>query len=89
MVDGAAAAGVITIALPHMLTPALPAAQLGRALLQLGFHIAFESSYLRERNWVQLAWMGQLEEALLLAAIAAMRTETVNLTPQSHVKRSL
>lgn len=44
----------------------------GRALLQQGFRIAFDSAYLRERNWVQIAWMGDTRADAVLRAVVAL-----------------
>ena len=63
-----AAHGVVTLALPHW----LPAVEAGRSLLQQGFRIAFDSQYLLERNWVQMAWMGQVDTEHLVHAVAQL-----------------
>ena len=39
---------------------------------RVGSTIAWESRYLRERNWVQLAWMGRRSEHEVLAAADAL-----------------
>lgn len=46
--------GVITLALP----PGSDAQRLGQRLARVGCRIAFQSAYLRERNWVQVCLMG-------------------------------
>ncbi len=46
--------GVITLALP----PGTDAQRLGQRLNRVGCRIAFQSAYLRERNWVQICLMG-------------------------------
>jgi len=67
--DGTAAAPfVVTIALP----PNIGAAEAGEAMLGRGYRIAFESHYLRARNWIQIAWMGDIDGADVLAAVAAL-----------------
>ncbi len=63
-----AAPGVITLALPVSLSSQAT----GRALLQQGFRIAFDSAYLSERNWVQIAWMGDTRAQAVLGAVAAL-----------------
>ena len=63
-----AAPGVITLALPASLS----SQEAGRTLLQQGFRIAFDSSYLRKRNWVQIAWMGDTRAETVLRAITAL-----------------
>lgn len=59
---------VVTIALP----PEIPSARVGAAMLGRGYRIAFESRYLVERNWIQLAWMGDVDRSTALAAIAQL-----------------
>jgi len=67
--DGTAPAPfVVSIALPE----SAPAARVGEAMLELGHEVAFESRYLRTRNWIQIAWMGTVDAADVLAAIAAL-----------------
>jgi aspartate aminotransferase-like enzyme/predicted N-acetyltransferase YhbS len=72
---------------PFVVTIALPAnrgaTEVGEAMLARGYSIAFESRYLRARNWIQIAWMGDTEPADAPAAVAALgkivRTDTRNL----------
>jgi aspartate aminotransferase-like enzyme len=67
--DGTAVAPfVVTIALP----PNVGAAKIGETMLARGYRIAFESRYLRARNWIQIAWMGDIDRANALAAVAAL-----------------
>jgi aspartate aminotransferase-like enzyme len=75
-----AAPGVITIALPTH----IDAYKTGQRLRECGVDIGFESSYLRERNWIQVALMGCYDDAALralpkqiFAAITAMAANTV------------
>ncbi|WP_186316130.1 GNAT family N-acetyltransferase [Catellatospora sichuanensis] len=66
-----AAPGIVTIALPA----ALPAAAVGARLEQAGYLLAYQSGYLRDRNWLQISLMGRWTwPALrgLLAALAAL-----------------
>ncbi|PTT90573.1 aminotransferase V [Pelomonas sp. HMWF004] len=52
---------------PGILTLALPASvdspRLGQRLARMGCHIAFQSAYLRQRNWVQVCLMGEWRRA--------------------------
>jgi aspartate aminotransferase-like enzyme len=67
--DAAAAAPfVVTVALPRE----IDAEALARAMLARGYRIAYESRYLRSRNWVQLAWMGTVGREAALDAVAAL-----------------
>jgi len=67
--DGTAPAPfVVSIALPESAS----AAQVGGAMLERGHQVAFESRYLRARNWIQIAWMGAADAADVLSAIAAL-----------------
>ena len=67
--DGTATAPfVVTIALP----PNMGTAEVGEAMLARGYRIAFESHYLRERNWIQIAWMGNIDSTDALSAVVAL-----------------
>ena len=59
--QAAASASVTSIALPD----GVPAADVGAALLQRGFEIAWRSAYLASRNWVQVALMGEYDRVAL------------------------
>jgi aspartate aminotransferase-like enzyme len=56
-----AAAGVATIALPHDAN----SLNVGRCLREAGIEIGFESEYLRQRNWIQVALMGHYSRQAL------------------------
>jgi len=66
--DESAAPFLVTVELPGW----LDAAAVGAAMQRAGSTIAWESRYLRERNWVQLAWMGRRSEHEVLAAADAL-----------------
>lgn len=51
--------GVITLALP----PGLDSERLGERLARLGCRIAYQSAYLRQRNWIQICLMGHWRPA--------------------------
>ncbi len=53
---------VTTIALPH---GAIDSDRMGAALESLGFYTSYASGYLRERNWLQVCLMGEVERAQL------------------------
>lgn len=61
--------GVITLALP----PAIDAQRLGQRLARLGCRIAWQSAYLRERNWVQVCLMGAWRSAAVDVLPALLR----------------
>ena len=53
--DASAAPGIVTIALPN----GRRAVTLGDELARSGFALNYRSGYLRERNWIQIALMGE------------------------------
>ncbi|MCE2948321.1 MAG: hypothetical protein LXA50_14770 [Betaproteobacteria bacterium] len=63
-------------AAPFLVTVALPCsvdgAAVGAAMQREGFTLAWESAYLRTRNWIQLAWMGRRPDEEVLAAARAL-----------------
>jgi len=59
---------VVTVAVARE----IEAQALAEAMLARGYRIGYESRYLRERNWIQLAWMGQVDEETALGAVAAL-----------------
>lgn len=61
--------GVITLALP----PAIDAQRLGQRLARIGCRIAWQSAYLRQRNWVQVCLMGSWRAAAVDVLPALMR----------------
>ena len=67
--DGTAGAPfVVTIELPQNVATA----KVGEAMLARGYQIAFESRYLCARNWIQIAWMGNIDREDVLRAVAAL-----------------
>jgi aspartate aminotransferase-like enzyme len=64
-------------AAPHVVTIALPAhldsGSLGRSLEARGFLIGHASAYLRSRNWIQLAAMGEVTRDDLRRALRELR----------------
>ena len=61
--------GVITLALP----PGTDSQRLGNRLARVGCRIAWESAYLRERNWVQVCLMGAWRPAAVEVLPALLR----------------
>jgi aspartate aminotransferase-like enzyme/ribosomal protein S18 acetylase RimI-like enzyme len=55
------------------LDPELPSIWFGELLGELGVLVAYRSRYLLERNWIQLALMSRVDDAMLERAVAAMR----------------
>ena len=59
--DGQSSPGVITLALPDSLDSRV----LGQRLEEEGFRLGYSSSYLVERNWIQIALMGEVSRESL------------------------
>jgi len=59
--DAHAAPGMVTLPLPM----ATRAEHVGRTLAELGVDLAWQSRYLLERNWLQIALMGEIDETAL------------------------
>ncbi len=59
--DGQSSPGVITLALPS----SLDSRDLGRRLEEEGFHLGYNPSYLVDRNWIQIALMGEVSRESL------------------------
>lgn len=61
-----------------LLPPGIRAESVGLAMRAMGYQIAFESEYLRSRNWVQLCMMGEVRaeevRGVVRALLAALRT---------------
>jgi len=69
--DGADSAPfVVTIALP----PELDSVEIGQKMSNKYFRIGYLSRYLRERNWIQLAWMGEIGIGDALSAVTSLQT---------------
>ncbi|HVG08311.1 MAG TPA: aminotransferase V [Thermoanaerobaculia bacterium] len=71
--DAHASPAVITIALP----PQVPSCRMGQAMEERGYELSYSSSYLRERNWIQICLMGEhgREE---LASLPSLLSGAVN-----------
>jgi aspartate aminotransferase-like enzyme len=87
--DEDAAPGVITLAMPG----AVNATEIALALAKQGIEVACQSGYLQERNWLQIALMGEIDEAALLqlpgmiAACVASLSENSIALPAMAVQR--
>jgi aspartate aminotransferase-like enzyme len=69
-----AAPGVITLALPND----VPSAHVAHTLGNQGIEIAWHSPYLRERNWIQIALMGERDPAAISALPDALSAAVNN-----------
>jgi aspartate aminotransferase-like enzyme len=76
--DEDAAPGIITLAIPVEVS----AAEVALALAQQGIDIAYQSSYLRERNWLQIALMGELDDTALRRLPGLLAGHVERLTPR-------
>ena len=72
--DAVASPGIVTL----VLDPRESALELGDALARAGFALSYRSTYLRERNWIQIALMGECTRhklELLLRAMGQLRAQ--------------
>lgn len=60
---------IVTIVLP----PGIPASRVGTQLEQDGLLLSYRSSYLREKNWIQISLMGSCTKERLLPVLAALK----------------
>lgn len=67
--DSVASPGIVTLVMD------IPggAVQLGESLERAGFALSYRSAYLRERNWIQIALMGECTRQKLHLLLRAMR----------------
>lgn len=75
-----AAPGVITLAVPAD----ADALAVALALERRGFELASQSRYLRERNWIQIALMGEVDRTALHALPHALRDEIARAASGAH-----
>ena len=47
--------------------------EVGEKMIKKNFRIGFQSRYLRERNWIQLAWMGDIDIGDALSAVSSLK----------------
>jgi aspartate aminotransferase-like enzyme len=69
MGDNSYSPGIITIKVP----PGLSSRQIGDRCKEIGVLLSYESDYLLNRNWVQLALMGYHNEEEVLKAVASIK----------------
>ncbi len=65
----AAAPAVVTIGLPEQLN----AVEVGDLLQEAGYLLSYKSEYLRERNWIQIALMGECGKEKVVSLLNAMK----------------
>ena len=77
--EGDSSGAVTTIALPKS---KLDSEQLGNALESQGFYTSYASGYLRERNWLQICLMGEVERPQLerLMPVLAAQMDALSRT---------
>ena len=73
---------VTTIALPAgpLTNHTIDSEQMGNALAELGFYTSYASSYLRERNWLQVCLMGEVSRPQLERLIPVLASQLDTLT---------
>jgi aspartate aminotransferase-like enzyme/GNAT superfamily N-acetyltransferase len=67
--DEVSSPGIVTL----VLEPGDSAIELGDALARAGFALSYRSKYLRERNWIQIALMGECSRQKTELLLRAMR----------------
>lgn len=72
--------GVLTIPLPGQVS----SEQIGTRLARAGFEVAWRSSYLLERNWIQFCLMGEFSEDEVTKLAARLRRVLSQDLPQTH-----
>ncbi len=79
--EGDSIGAVTTIALPKS---KLDSEQLGNALESQGFYTSYASGYLRERNWLQICLMGEVERPQLERLLPVLAAQVDAMTrPQT------
>lgn len=81
--DQVASPGVVTLALD----PDEDAQVLGDALAQSGFALSYRSEYLRKRNWIQVALMGECSRQKFERLLHALRQLRAS-DPSAHSRAS-
>ncbi len=74
---GETSPGVVTLALP----PHLDAALVGARMEKAGYLLAYQSGYLRQRNWLQISLMGRWTWPTLRGLVAALAATTKGGAP--------
>lgn len=84
--DACSSPAVITI----VLAPEVPSCRVGQAMEERGYELSYSSSYLRERNWIQICLMGEhvRDEVAPLPRLLSSLSVEVPADVQDHVHRS-
>ncbi len=82
--DECSSPAVTTLALPA----AVDAARLARRLARTGFALAFQSAYLRCRNWLQVCLMGEFDEAVLSGLPQLLALQAADMSRQESTLHS-
>jgi len=69
--------GITTVALPGHVN----AEDVATGLSRQGFHLAFQSNYLKQRNWLQICLMGEFDETLLAQLPGALTRQVASAIP--------
>ena len=80
--EGESIGAVTTIALPAgpSTNHTIDSERMGNALAELGFYTSYASSYLRERNWLQVCLMGEVSRPQLERLIPVLAAQLDALT---------
>ncbi len=76
---------VTTIALPETIS----SEWVGRKLNEAGFQLSYRSRYLRERNWIQICLMGEVDQESLIPLLALLSRLCAAASPQDKDVRLL
>lgn len=76
---------ITTVALPSTLN----SRTLGKKLDDAGYFLSYLSSYLLERNWLQICLMGELSEHQLRSLVEALRRAITEQPPRRFIQRAL
>ena len=83
--DADAAPGIITVPLVNDVS----ACDVANELARLGFQVAFQSRYLRQRNWLQICLMGQLDETALRRLPGVLAKQVMKFRTAASPRREL
>ncbi len=76
-----AAPAVITLVLPEQIS----SYEVGRELEEAGFLLSYMSEYLRERNWIQICFMGECSRESLDKLLTVIEQRCVVPNPQQNL----
>jgi aspartate aminotransferase-like enzyme len=77
-VSGPNSPAVTTIELPETIS----SEWVGRKLNEAGFQLSYRSRYLRERNWIQICLMGEVDQESLVPLLALLSRLCAAASPQ-------